>query len=134
MVAVSKHLPSFLPIIISPTPSVYYNFPYSLLLSFPLDLEGNYSAFVSFLFSFLFTIHNHTANTTTTTTAFTMGLTDHYLTLSGWAMTIAGLGLALLGPFWSLIVFWVIREIKRYCGLLFLKTNYHRHGASKGRS
>jgi hypothetical protein len=34
-VAVSKHLPSFLPFIISPTPSLYYNFPYSFLLFFP---------------------------------------------------------------------------------------------------
>ena len=45
MVAVSKHLPSFLPSIISPTPSLYYNFPYFLLLSFP--------------FSFLFSLYNH---------------------------------------------------------------------------
>jgi len=52
MVAVSKHLPSFLPFIISPAPSLYYNYPYSLLPSFPLDLEGNYPAFVSFPLSF----------------------------------------------------------------------------------
>jgi hypothetical protein len=50
-----------------------------------------------FLFSFPFT-------TTTTTT--TMGLSDHCLTLSGWGMTIAALGLAvyLLGSFFHLVV------------------------------
>jgi hypothetical protein len=101
-VAVSKHLhsflplslpsfvPSFLPSIISPTPSLYYNFPYSLLLLFPLGLEGiNAHLSFSFPFSFLFSLTT------------TMGLSDHCLTLSGWGMTIAALGLAvyLLGSF-----------------------------------
>ena len=113
MVAVSKHFPSFLPFILSPTPSLYYNWLYSLLLSFPLGLEGNYSSFFSFPFPFLFTLHNHISNTTTTTTAVTIGLTDHWLTLSRWAMTVAGLGLEMLGPFLSLIVFWVIRGIDK---------------------
>jgi hypothetical protein len=33
-VAVSKHLPSFFPSIISPTPSLYYNFPFPLVSIF----------------------------------------------------------------------------------------------------
>jgi len=118
--AVSKHLPSFLPSIISPAPSLYYNFPYSLLLFFPLDLKGITAHLsLSFLFSFPFSFITTTTTTTTTTT---MGLSDHCLTLSGWGMTIAALGLAVLGPFWSSFLFWVVRWIKRVCRSLFVNT------------
>jgi hypothetical protein len=47
-----------------------------------------------------------------------MGLSDHYLTLSGRGMTIAVLALAVLGSIWSSFILWIIRSIKRCCRLL----------------
>jgi hypothetical protein len=48
------------------------------------------------------------------------GLSDHCLTLSGWGITIAALGLAVLGPYWSSFVLWVGGGVRRVCGLIFV--------------
>lgn len=110
MLAVSKHLSSFLSSIISIlSPSFFL-----------LDLGYNCPPFalVSIYFSFQCTTKSTSSRPTTTTA--TMGLSDHCLTISGWGMTVAALGLALLGPIWSSIIFWVIRRVKSVCGLLFV--------------
>jgi len=50
----------------------------------------------------------------------TKGLSDHCMTVSGWAMTIAALGIAVLGPLWSSCILWVVRCVKRVYGSLFV--------------
>ena len=57
---------------------------------------------------------------TTTPTTTHKGLSDHCLSLSGWAMTIVALGLTILGPFWSKFVFFITRGVMKVCGSLFL--------------
>lgn len=68
--------------------------------------------------------HNYTAaaitkkTTTVILLSIQMGISDHCLALSGWAMTIVSLVLTLLGPIWYSILFWLFNRIKALMGYI----------------